>query len=129
MGPILRDLGFRVGCITSDSTPDQRLREYGCEITYGTLREFAFDYLRQSIAIREEPSTPSAPTFRLDVLIIDEADSVLIDEARTPMIITAIITTSSKMAALTSSMNTPGAKRAKETLAAESIRRSRLAKD
>jgi preprotein translocase subunit SecA len=38
MGPILRDLGFRVGCITSDSTPDQRLREYDCEITYGTLR-------------------------------------------------------------------------------------------
>ena len=89
MGPIYRQLGLRVGSITSDATSEDRQRAYGCDITYGTLREFAFDYLRVSLARRRDSCADSLTPFPLDVLIIDEADSMLIDEARTPMIITA----------------------------------------
>lgn len=89
MGPVYQRLGLGVACVTSDSTPQQRADAYDCDITYGTLREFAFDFLRRSLAQRQADSQIAADKSCFDVLIVDEADSVLIDEARTPMIITA----------------------------------------
>ncbi len=89
MGPIYQRLGLGVGCVTSESTPQQRVDAYDCDITYGTLREFAFDFLRRSLAARQADSQVVMDHATFNVLIVDEADSVLIDEARTPMIITA----------------------------------------
>jgi preprotein translocase subunit SecA len=90
MRPIYQALNLRVGSITSGSTTDQRREAYGCDVTYGTLQQFAFDFLRHSLANRESDGATTAPaSFRFDALIVDEADSVLIDEARTPMVITA----------------------------------------
>ncbi len=88
MGPIYQQLGISVGCVTSESTPQQRADAYNCDITYGTLREFAFDFLRRSLAQRQPDSQVTADRSFFDALIVDEADSVLIDEARTPMVIT-----------------------------------------
>jgi preprotein translocase subunit SecA len=87
MEPIYRQLELRVGCVGSGSTPEQREQAYGCDVTYGTLRQFAFDFLRQSR--RGAVDGGSSLPFRFDALIVDEADSLLIDEARTAMILTA----------------------------------------
>ncbi len=89
MGPLYREFGLRVSHITSTSTSEQRREAYEGDISYGTLREFAFDFLRHSLESRQQSAQVASPRFPLDVLVIDEADSVLIDEARTPMIITA----------------------------------------
>ncbi len=83
MGPIYEFLGLKVGCIQSDMSPSERIKEYSCNITYGTNNEFGFDYLRDNMKMRKEDQCQLEHYFA----IVDEVDSVLIDEARTPLII------------------------------------------
>ncbi len=83
MGEIFKFLGLTVGCIQNQMDPPQRREQYGCHITYGTNNEFGFDYLRDNMAVRPEHRV-QRPFF---YAIVDEVDSVLIDEARTPLII------------------------------------------
>jgi len=83
MGPIFEFLGLSVGLIQHESTPEERKRAYRCDITYGTNVEFGFDYLRDNMALRREDVVQR----ELHYAIIDEVDSILIDEARTPLII------------------------------------------
>lgn len=83
MGPIYRFLGLTVGCIQGGMDPDQRRQQYNCDITYGTNNEFGFDYLRDNMAVRLEHRVQREHHYA----IVDEVDSVLIDEARTPLII------------------------------------------
>jgi preprotein translocase subunit SecA len=83
MGPIYEALGLTVGVIQSNMMPPERKDAYNCDITYGTNNEFGFDYLRDNMAIREENIVQR----KLHYAIIDEVDSILIDEARTPLII------------------------------------------
>jgi preprotein translocase subunit SecA len=83
MGPIYEYMGLTVGCIQGGMTPDQRREQYNCDITYGTNSEFGFDYLRDNMAVRLEQRVQRGYHFA----IVDEVDSVLIDEARTPLII------------------------------------------
>src|SRR5438132_1202754 len=84
MGAIYRYLGLTVGCI-DDSEPGtfQRRAMYECDITYGTNNEFGFDYLRDNMVVSLDQRVQRSHTFA----IVDEVDSVLIDEARTPLII------------------------------------------
>ncbi len=84
MGTIFTYLGLTVGCI-DDTQPGSEVRRamYGCDITYGTNNEFGFDYLRDNMVVRQEDRVQRAHNYA----IIDEVDSVLIDEARTPLII------------------------------------------
>ena len=83
MGEIHRFLGVSVGVVLNSMTPDERRAAYGCDITYVTNNELGFDYLRDNMAIYKEQMVLR----NLDYAIIDEVDSVLIDEARTPLII------------------------------------------
>ncbi len=84
MGALFRSLGLTVGCITNQMPPEQRKAEYGCDITYGTNAEFGFDYLRDNgIATSGGEQVQRGHYFAL----IDEVDSILIDDARTPLII------------------------------------------
>ncbi|MBA2564455.1 MAG: preprotein translocase subunit SecA, partial [Gemmatimonadetes bacterium] len=83
MGTIYRYLGLEVGVIQHDMTPDQRRMEYGKDITYGTNNEFGFDYLRDNMALSLEQRVQRGHHYA----IVDEVDSVLVDEARTPLII------------------------------------------
>jgi preprotein translocase subunit SecA len=83
MGPIYRFLGLTVGVIKSGQTPDEKRAAYACDITYGTNNEFGFDYLRDNLAFR----LPDRAQRGLAYAIVDEVDSILIDEARTPLII------------------------------------------
>jgi preprotein translocase subunit SecA len=83
MSPIFDFHGLRVGCITNGMEPHERKKEYDCDITYGTNSEFGFDYLRDNMAI----STEQLVQRKHQYAIVDEVDSVLIDEARTPLII------------------------------------------
>ena len=85
MGPVFRALGLSVGAIQSDmdSMGDERRGQYSCDITYGTNNEFGFDYLRDNMKISAADQVQGP----LDYVIIDEVDSILIDEARTPLII------------------------------------------
>jgi preprotein translocase subunit SecA len=83
MGPIYESLGLTVGVIQHDMDPPSRQAEYRCDITYGTNNEFGFDYLRDNMSVRPEYRVQRG--FRY--AIVDEVDSVLIDEARTPLII------------------------------------------
>ncbi len=83
MGTIYRFLGLTVGCIQHDMDPAQRKLAYDCDITYGTNNEFGFDYLRDNMALRLEDRVQRKHHYA----IVDEVDSVLIDEARTPLII------------------------------------------
>lgn len=87
MRPIYRDLGFTVSHVTSQSQPEERIAAYQSNVVYATIREFGFDFLRAALAKRSGQSNVAQVT--CDALIVDEADSVLIDEARTPLIITA----------------------------------------
>ena len=86
MGPIYRGLGLTVDYIAHGHTPDQRRAAYGCDITYITNSELGFDYLRDNMAFRPEQLVLRKET-PLHYAIIDEVDSILIDEARTPLII------------------------------------------
>ena len=84
MGAIYKFLGLTVGCILHDQPPVIRRAQYACDITYGTNAEFGFDYLRDNgMASRKEEQVQRGHYFA----IVDEVDSILIDEARTPLII------------------------------------------
>lgn len=83
MGRVHRFLGLETGCILASMTPEQRRAEYAKDITYGTNNEFGFDYLRDNMAW----STAELVQREHHFAIVDEVDSILIDEARTPLII------------------------------------------
>jgi preprotein translocase subunit SecA len=83
MGPVYRFLGLTVGVIKSQQDSAEKRAAYACDITFGTNNEFGFDYLRDNLAFRLEDRVQR----RLSYAIIDEVDSILIDEARTPLII------------------------------------------
>jgi preprotein translocase subunit SecA len=83
MGRIHRFLGLTVGCITNDMPANKRKEQYDCDITYGTNNEFGFDYLRDNMSNTKEEQVQRGFNFA----IVDEVDSILIDEARTPLII------------------------------------------
>ncbi|TMQ69871.1 MAG: preprotein translocase subunit SecA [Candidatus Eisenbacteria bacterium] len=83
MGEVYRFLGLTVGCIQNQMDPPTRRVQYQCDITYGTNNEFGFDYLRDNMAVRPEHRVQRGFVYA----IVDEVDSVLIDEARTPLII------------------------------------------
>ncbi|GAA1734387.1 preprotein translocase subunit SecA [Nonomuraea bangladeshensis] len=83
IGRIHRFLGMEVGCIVSGQQPDERRKQYEADITYGTNNEFGFDYLRDNMAWSLEECAQRGHNFA----IVDEVDSILIDEARTPLII------------------------------------------
>jgi preprotein translocase subunit SecA len=83
MGNIYGFLGLTFGCIKHDSTPEERKLAYRCDITYGTNNEFGFDYLRDNMVT----SLDEIVQRELNYAIVDEVDSILIDEARTPLII------------------------------------------
>ncbi len=83
MGEVFRFLGLTVGCILNNMDNNERREAYACDITYGTNNEFGFDYLRDNMVVKKE----SMVQRELHFAIIDEVDSVLIDEARTPLII------------------------------------------
>ena len=83
MGPIYRFLGLEVGVIKSNQPTEEKRRAYAADVTYGTNNEFGFDYLRDNLAFRPEERVQRT----LSYAIVDEVDSILIDEARTPLII------------------------------------------
>ena len=83
MGKVLRWLGLTVGCILHGLTNDERRAAYNCDVTYATNNELGFDYLRDNMVTHKEERVQRAPNFA----IVDEVDSILIDEARTPLII------------------------------------------
>src|SRR6266576_3935831 len=84
MGAVYRFLGLTVGCILHDQPPNVRREQYNCDITYGTNAEYGFDYLRDNgMATRQEEQVQRGHYFA----IVDEVDSILVDEARTPLII------------------------------------------
>ncbi|WP_058233790.1 preprotein translocase subunit SecA [Devriesea agamarum] len=83
MGRVYRALGMTTGCITAGLTPDERREEYAADITYGTNNEFGFDYLRDNMALSASDRVQRGHFFA----VVDEVDSILIDEARTPLII------------------------------------------
>ncbi len=104
MGPIYRALGLKVGTIVHGMEPEAKRAAYACQVTYGTNKEVTFDYLRDRIVLRDRPSAIRLQVERLisersrvrhllmrglHFAIVDEADSILIDEARTPLIISA----------------------------------------
>ena len=83
MGKIYRFLGMTVGCVVNGMERPEKQEAYNCDITYGTNNEFGFDYLRDNMVVRREFMVQR----ELSYAIIDEVDSILIDEARTPLII------------------------------------------
>jgi preprotein translocase subunit SecA len=83
MAPVFRFLGLTVGVIKSGQSSEEKRAAYACDITYGTNNEFGFDYLRDNLAFRLEDRAQRG----LAYAIVDEVDSILIDEARTPLII------------------------------------------
>jgi len=92
MGPIYRALGISVGLIQAQMSPAERRPAYAADITYGTNSEFGFDYLRDNMAMRAEDMVQRGH----DYAIVDEVDSILIDEARTPLIISGMVADSAK---------------------------------
>ncbi len=83
MGLLYKFLGLTVGCILNQMNPQQRREMYNCDITYGTNQEFGFDYLRDNMAISRDDQVQRGHVYA----IVDEVDSVLVDEARVPLII------------------------------------------
>lgn len=83
MGQVYGFLGLTTGVILHDLKPDQRKQEYTCDITYGTNSEFGFDYLRDNMVMTKDEKVQRP----LHFAVVDEADSIFIDEARTPLII------------------------------------------
>ena len=83
MGPVYRFLGLEVGVIRNGQTSAEKRAAYAADITYGTNNEFGFDYLRDNLAFRREDQVQRGLAFA----VVDEVDSILIDEARTPLII------------------------------------------
>ncbi|MEC7612847.1 MAG: preprotein translocase subunit SecA [Pseudomonadota bacterium] len=93
MAPIYEALGMRVGVIQSNQPNDEKHSAYGADITYGTNNEFGFDYLRSNMAFTLDDRLQRG----LNFAIIDEVDSILIDEARTPLIISGAAEESTKL--------------------------------
>ena len=83
MGKVYEFLGLSVGVIVHGQTPEVRREQYNCDITYGTNNEYGFDYLKDNMVIHKEQRVQR----ELNYAIVDEVDSILIDEARTPLII------------------------------------------
>jgi len=83
MGQIYQSLGLTVGCIQNQMSFAERKLQYACDITYGTNNEFGFDYLRDNMARHRDHRVQRGHHYA----IVDEVDSVLVDEARTPLII------------------------------------------
>ena len=92
MGKIYEFLGLKVGCVTPSVNEEERKIAYNADITYATNNELGFDYLRDNMKFRLEDMVQRAPNYA----IIDEVDSILIDEARTPLIISGQAETSSE---------------------------------
>jgi preprotein translocase subunit SecA len=92
MGLVYRFLGITVGCIVADMSPEERKKQYAADITYGTNSEFGFDYLRDNMALSMEEVVQRGHSYA----IVDEVDSVLIDEARTPLIISGPVSRSTQ---------------------------------
>lgn len=93
MGRIYRFLGLTTGVIVSGLNTEARKAAYACDITYGTNNEFGFDYLRDNMAFSKESRVQRA----LNFAIVDEVDSILIDEARTPLIISGMVDDKSEL--------------------------------
>ncbi len=93
MGRIHRFLGLTVGCLTNELTDDERREAYACDITYATNNELGFDYLRDNMKFDREQMVQRGHFFS----IVDEVDSILIDEARTPLIISGPTNDNSKL--------------------------------
>ncbi|MBK8907346.1 MAG: preprotein translocase subunit SecA [Rhodospirillales bacterium] len=93
MGAIYKFLDLTVGCIVHGLSDQERQREYACDVTYGTNNEFGFDYLRDNMKFRLEDMVQRPFNFA----IVDEVDSILIDEARTPLIISGPAEDSSEL--------------------------------
>src|SRR5436305_14751711 len=92
MAGSVRALGASVGLIQANMEPQQRRPAYAADITYGTNNEFGFDYLRDNMAMRSEDMVQRGHHYG----IVDEVDSILIDEARTPLIISGMVADSAK---------------------------------
>ncbi|MBN2160265.1 MAG: preprotein translocase subunit SecA [Spirochaetes bacterium] len=92
MGTIYKFLGLEVGIIQHDLSPQQRQKSYRCDVTYGTNNEFGFDYLRDNMVEHQSLRVHR----KLNYAIVDEVDSILIDEARTPLIISGSTEESTK---------------------------------
>ncbi|MBU02165.1 MAG: preprotein translocase subunit SecA [Halieaceae bacterium] len=93
MGPLYEFLGLSVGVVRSGQNPEEKQSAYGCDVVYGTNNEFGFDYLRDNMAF----SIGDKSQGRLAFAIVDEVDSILIDEARTPLIISGAADDSSEL--------------------------------
>ncbi len=93
MGQIYEFLGLTVGCIVHELTDDQRREAYACDVTYGTNNELGFDYLRDNMKFRLQDMVQR----EFNYAIVDEVDSILIDEARTPLIISGQAEDSSEL--------------------------------
>jgi len=93
MGAVHRFLGLTVGCVLNSMDTKQRQEAYGCDITYITNNELGFDYLRDNMVVRKEQQVQRGLVYA----IVDEVDSVLIDEARTPLIISGQSAKSTKL--------------------------------
>ena len=88
MGKIFNYLGLTVGCLTSDSSDiEHRQKMYNSDITYGTNNEFGFDYLRDNLKVQSDNLVQRPHNF----CIVDEVDSILIDESRTPLVISGAV--------------------------------------
>ena len=92
MGPVYESLGLSLGVIQMGMEPDQRKPQYQADITYGTNNEFGFDYLRDNMVVRPEDKVQRGHHYA----IVDEVDSILIDEARTPLIISGPVEATDK---------------------------------
>jgi preprotein translocase subunit SecA len=92
MGKIFQLLGMKVGCIQHDMDPSERIAAYRADITYGTNNEFGFDYLRDNMATQLDHRVQRKHHYA----IVDEVDSILIDEARTPLIISGPVSVSTQ---------------------------------
>ena len=89
MGPVYEFLGLTVGVIQHEISPENRQKAYRCDITFGTNNEFGFDYLRDNMVYNKNQKAQR----QLNYAIVDEVDSILIDEARTPLIISGAVDT------------------------------------
>ena len=93
MGPVYRFLGCSVGVVASQQPPGDKREAYACDVCYGTNNEFGFDYLRDNLALNNEDQAQRG----LAYAIVDEVDSILIDEARTPLIISGPVEESTEL--------------------------------
>ena len=93
MGPLYEFLGLTVGVVRSGQSAEEKRAAYGCDVVYGTNNEFGFDYLRDNMAF----SMADKSQGKLAFAIVDEVDSILIDEARTPLIISGAVDDSSEL--------------------------------